>query len=273
MPRTLQVITPEQVEVTYELAGIGSRFLAALIDHTLQIVAIIAIVLLTQLVAATFLDRLFSGGAPLYAEAAAGLVVFAVTFGYFIAFELLWAGTTPGKRAMGLRVVRDRGFAVDPYASIIRNLVRIIDFMPPMYGIGLVSVFFSRDYKRLGDYAAGTVVIKERKEGRLKSFTMPPPSLEVQSYLARIPHVDFLTPAEYRVIRRFVYRRHELAPRIQEELAARLAAPLLPKLNLEAHPESPIDYAHLLEAIERRYAEDTKPPSLGGPSSIQKDAG
>lgn len=273
MPRTLTVITPEQVEVTYELAGIGSRFLAALIDHTVQLSAIVAIGVAGRFgAAAPFFDRLLAGGAPLYIEAAAGLAIFALLFGYFIVFELLWGGSTPGKRLMGLRVVRDRGFAVDPFASIVRNLVRIIDFMPPVYGIGLVSVFFSRDYKRLGDYAAGTVVIKERRQRRLGSLTIPPPSPAVVPFLAQIPHVDFLTPEEYRVIRRFILRRHELAPHIQEQLAARLAAPLLARLNLQT-PPLPSEYSFLLEAVERRYAEDRNPQSASGQPRPETDGG
>ena len=273
MPRTLQVITPEQVEVTYELAGIGSRFLAVLIDHTIQVVAILLIGIAGELGARAFFDRLLSGGAPLYVEAVAGFVVFALMFGYFIAFELLWAGTTPGKRLMGLRVVRDRGFAIDPFASVIRNLVRIIDFLPPVYGIGLVSIFFSRNYKRLGDYAAGTVVIKERREGRLPSLTALPPSVPAQSFLTQLSNVDFLTPEEYRVIRRFVLRRHELAPQIQQELAARLAAPLIPKLNLEMPPASPVDYVYLLEAVERKFAEEMPPRSVPRAPIPERDAG
>src|SRR5205807_7158240 len=137
--------------------GIGSRFIAALLDHTIQIGILILIGLIGWGIgSALSIGPLLGGGASYWLAAIYGLVSFLVIFGYFSWFELLWAGRTPGKRAAGLRVVRDGGYPIDLYTSIVRNLVRIADLLlPPVYGAGLVSMFFSRENKRLGDWAAG----------------------------------------------------------------------------------------------------------------------
>src|ERR1051326_8767456 len=132
MSRTLHVVTPENIEVGYELAGMGSRFLAVLVDHTLQVALILAVLIAGSLGGWT--GSLLAGSASLLLIAVATFVAFAIFFGYFAFFEIAWAGRTPGKRAVGLRVSRDGGYPVDPYYAIIRNLVRIIDFLPGAYG-------------------------------------------------------------------------------------------------------------------------------------------
>lgn len=256
MSRYVQFVTPENIEVSYEIAGIGSRFIAALIDHAVQLGIILGLGLVGMSISAAFaFVPILNRSAPLWVFAVVGLVIFAVFFGYFSAFELLWAGRTPGKKAVGLRVVRDGGYPIDPYASIVRNLVRIADFIPPIYGAGLVSIFFSAEYKRLGDWAAGTIVIKERPPAHLGG-RQGPPSPMVTHYLPMIKNVDLITREEFDSIRRFVERRNELEIPVQAHIAMRLAIPLLRKLGLEIDIPIQWHYADLLEAIERRYVEE-----------------
>src|SRR5437016_2743553 len=167
MSRRIQIITPENIEISYELAGIGSRFIAVLVDHLIQLTLIVLILLGVSYFSAGFVGRLTGGQASMLVMAIAIMAVFLIIFGYFIFFELIWGGRTPGKRITGLQVIRDGGYPIDPYSSFVRNIVRIVDLIPPMYGVGIISVFISSEYKRLGDYAAGTLVIKTRAPASL----------------------------------------------------------------------------------------------------------
>jgi uncharacterized RDD family membrane protein YckC len=257
MSRFVQVVTPENIEVSYELAGIGSRFVAALVDHLLQILIIIVVLLIGgQIMSGMSATNILGGSAPAWVQAFLMLFSFAVLFGYHTLFELLWAGRTPGKRVTSLRVVRDGGYPIDPYASIVRNLVRIVDFLPPPYGIGLAAIFFSSEYKRLGDYAAGTLVIKERAPAQLVTRSLGPPSEIVLQFMPLVQNVDQLTPEEFQMVQRFVERRRDLDPAVQVQIATRLALPLMGRLGISMAVSDQWHYADLLEAIERRYIEE-----------------
>jgi uncharacterized RDD family membrane protein YckC len=161
--------TPESVAVTYPVAGIGSRFLAALIDTLIQltIVAALAIIMLVII----NISGLNTSGAAAYVALAIGILgVTAVLLGYYIFFELIWNGQSPGKRAMRLRVIQISGYPVTPIAVLIRNVLRLVDFLPAYYGIGVITMIVNRNARRLGDLAAGTIVVKEGREGDLSSL-------------------------------------------------------------------------------------------------------
>src|SRR5262245_54568432 len=143
----------------YEVAGIGSRFLAALID-TLLIGALQIVVYMIVLVfIGATLEQ--NGLSSLSAWVVGGLVLisFFLLWGYYIFFELLWNGQTPGKRVVGLRVIKTDGRPITAVESLVRNLVRLVDFMPTSYGVGIVTMFITEQSQRLGDMAAGTLVI------------------------------------------------------------------------------------------------------------------
>src|SRR5262245_61889484 len=146
----LVIETPERVELHYALASVGNRFLAAAIDHLIQITAIIII-----LVAAGALSdwQLFSA-MGVWAAALTVLILFAIYWGYFVVFETLWSGQTPGKKIMRLRVVREDGRPVRFFEVFVRNLLRVaIDVQPmPSYAFGVVSIIFSNRSKRIGDF-------------------------------------------------------------------------------------------------------------------------
>jgi uncharacterized RDD family membrane protein YckC len=254
--RVVQFITPENIEVRYELAGIGSRFVAALIDHLIQLLAILAIYLIaSQTSNLLSLSRLFGGSAPFWIQAIAAIVIFVIMFGYFVFFELRTGGQSPGKRVANLRVVRDGGYPIDPYSSVIRNLVRIVDLaLPPPYGAGMLSIFVSRDYKRLGDFAAGTIVIKERPA--TPPAELGPPRPIVAQLMPLIRDVEQLTPDEYDAVRRYVERRNELPYPLQIDFAMRLALPLMSRLGITVAIADQSHYPELLEAIDRRYRDE-----------------
>ncbi len=256
MSRRINIVTPENIEISYELAGVGSRFVAVLIDHLIQIAAIILIGLGISYVNRSFIHSLTGGQATLFVEAVAVLAIFAIFSGYFVFFELIWAGRTPGKRIVGLQLIRDGGYAIDPYSSFVRNIVRLVDLMPPLYGIGIISIFISSDYKRLGDYAAGTLVIKVRAPASLDQKVRGPASPAVVHFMTMVRNIDSLTADEFAVIRRFVQRRHELDIAAQAQIGMKLALPIVQKLKVEAPIHAQLQYADLLEAIERRYVEE-----------------
>ncbi|HLV80542.1 MAG TPA: RDD family protein, partial [Chthonomonadaceae bacterium] len=251
----------ENIQITYRVAGIGARFLALLVDLALRILLLLLAVGLYRLVA-----RVLGGnglGLAEYATALYILASFLIIFAYPIFFEMLWGGRTPGKRLLGLRVIRDGGYPINLVASALRNILLFIDFgiIPPVSVLcglpGLLCVFFSPAYKRIGDYAAGTLVIVETGASALgtgqRAAGMSP---GVAAFLPLVRNVDRLTAREYRMLRRFSARRAEMDLAAQAGLGERLAGPLMAKLEIEAQIAYQLQFADLLEAIERRYAEE-----------------
>lgn len=164
----LNIDTPENVAFGYEIVGIGSRFMAALVD-SLIIGLIYLIVLLALLfvvgniapegsLASSFVIGLF------------GLLGFFFIWGYYIFFEMRWNGRSPGKQLVKLRVIRRDGSPVTLAESTIRNLVRLIDFLPFAYGVGVVTMFIDGQSRRLGDLAASTLVVRDQEEVTLESL-------------------------------------------------------------------------------------------------------
>ncbi len=156
--------TPEGVTLEVTLAGLGSRFTASVLDGLLRAALLLALGLALFLVGAT-------GGLPTDGAGAvrAGALIavvlvalFFVAFGYDVAFETLASGRTPGKRWTGLRVVRTSGAPVGFLTSVVRNLMRLVDMLSTFYVVGIVAVLVSKNNQRLGDMAAGTVVVRER---------------------------------------------------------------------------------------------------------------
>lgn len=261
MSRTITVVTPENIQVIYELAGFASRFMALMIDLLIQIVAILLVLGALRLFADVTLP--LGGGFTGFIGALAYIGPYVLFFVYATFFEMLWGGRTPGKRLLGLRVIRDGGYPINIIASAIRNILRFVDFgiVPPVLILcglpGLLCIFFSPNYKRIGDYAAGTLVIVEAGAtpfGTRRQDTAL--TNHVAAYLSLVKNVDRLTPGDYRVIRRFTARRGELDVIVQASLGERLARPLMQKLEIDTPITYQLQYADLLEAMERRYAED-----------------
>jgi uncharacterized RDD family membrane protein YckC len=159
----LVVSTPERVTFEYELAGLGSRFLAQSIDVILLMLVLLAFLILAGTTG-------YIADNSNLAIVLLILLSFIVVFGYFPVCEGIWSGQTLGKRALRIRVLGDNGAPVTVTQVVIRNLVRLVDFMPVFYGVGLITIFIQGGGKRLGDFAAGTVVARERERIRLKDL-------------------------------------------------------------------------------------------------------
>src|SRR5437868_8560543 len=166
----LIIETPERVQLEFALASIGNRFLAVAIDHFIQYLAIFFVAwffLSVAGVSTTDSTQLFEDS-PKWVMALMILVLFLIFASYFIVFEWIWNGQTPGKRWLKLRVIRDDGRPLTLWEAIARNLLRIADaapgFIAPVYSVGLIVIFLSNRDQRLGDLFAGTVVIRERAD-------------------------------------------------------------------------------------------------------------
>ena len=236
----LTIATPEGVELTVRLAGLGSRFAARLLDTLIQLALIYIVPMILGLFAGFGLQ--VTGAAPTDAffliSALFFLWAFLVWFGYDMAFELLGGGRTPGKRALGIRVVRIQGQPVGFRESAVRNLVRLVDIAL----IGMISILVTSKGQRLGDIAAGTVVMRDRisrdaiRLAAARSYPIQPPAhLQLSRW-----DVSAIAPDEMAAARYFLERRWDLDPEARSRLAWELTRKLRPKVaghKGREHPE------------------------------------
>jgi uncharacterized RDD family membrane protein YckC len=154
--RVVSIRTPENIELAYALAGPGSRAAAYVVDLLIMsVICQVLINLLAYVVMLLFSTFGVQGG--LWVSAIVTLVAFTLYNGYFILLEWLWNGQTPGKRLLHIRVIKQGGYALRFFDTLLRNLLRVVDFLPLFYGVGLTSLLLTRDSQRLGDLIAGTL--------------------------------------------------------------------------------------------------------------------
>ena len=239
-----RVMTPESVEFSYELAGLASRGLAALIDYAVMVALYLILWVFASLIAVATLTM----GAGLSFSLAI-VASFVVSSGYFAFCEWRFQGQTVGKRVMNLRVVDDRGLNIDFYQALIRNLLRGVDALPslhllggffvvPFYGVGVVSAMLNDRQKRVGDFAAGTLVVKVRSRVA-PSAVMPPTDKyntlqEDGSLRARIRAT--LKIEERETLLQLCMRRSELELPARQRLFAEAATLLEQRLNVAREP-------------------------------------
>ncbi len=217
----LTIRTPEGVELNLTLAGVGSRFVAAVVDAIIETILLIAIIVL-----AVETNGFGAGGG--WGAAIMILLIFVVFLGYDVAFEVLASGRTPGKRWNGIRVVLDGGQPIGFFASAIRNLLRLIDWLPSLYLVGVVSILVTGKNQRLGDLVAGSVVVRERR------VRAPAPPVFAGGPSPGFPSagwdVSAITAEELAAVRRFLERRTEIASDARYELASTMEGRLRPKI-------------------------------------------
>lgn len=232
MLEQLSVETPEQISIKYQKAGIGSRFYAALLDTI-----ILALILFLGFYVNQGMIEYLSGIFGNWLGAIGGIIVFAMFWGYYMIFEIATNGQSPGKYVLGLRVIKEGGYPINFSDSAIRNLVRLADFFPSFYGIGLIVMLFSPNWQRLGDLAAGTLVVKTPREQALSSGSNLTP--DVPAYDVPIEEfqykdwiqLDLVTDSDFRRIREYLSRRSSLLLPRRNELARAIGAPLVDKMG------------------------------------------
>lgn len=244
--RPATLVTPEAVVLDLEPAGIASRALARLVDAVVQGLIVVAAVVAAALVG--------SGSWPVVA--AVLVVVAAAVFAYPVAFELGWGGRTPGKAALGLRVVSEDGAPVTVAGSFARSALQLVDlFLVPGGAIAIAFALFGARNQRLGDLVGGTLVLRDRTAARtVQAVTfLPPPGWE--SYAASLD-VGRLGEHHYELVRSFLLRIPELTPESRAALAWRLARPTAERLghrpDPQVHPE--LFLACVAAAYQRRSA-------------------
>ena len=246
LPRRIAVVTPENVGIEYELAGVASRCGAAVVDLVIQCIAIVTA--LAVYLALQYALHFSIVGWPTSVIIVLGFVLW---WGYYVFFETIWTGQTPGKRLLRLRVVKYGGTPVDLPCAAIRGLIRAVD----LAAIGPLAMLVTPNNQRLGDIAAGTLVVKERSEwegdiARPRTVAAPDcPEAEI------VRNIELVTPEQFDTIRRYIARAAELDPNVREQIAARIAKPLMQHLGIE--DSGPIVYSNLLSAIHDKCVRDS----------------
>lgn len=231
MSRQRRILTPEHVPIVLVPAGVGSRFLALIVDF----------VVLMGLLAAvgTVLQTVLPRG---IGAAAAATIGFTLTWGYHVYFETRHQGRTPGKRAAGLRVVDGRGLPITVEQSMMRNIVRALDFLPVFYGVGGLAALLDRDRRRLGDILADTLVVRERTAASAREAAFAgaaallpvqerPNALAEPGTLRRIRHR--LTLEERELLLDLCLRAERLDPRARYDLMEEVGAHYRQKLEID----------------------------------------
>ena len=265
---TLIIETPERVPLEFALASIGNRFLAVAIDHFIQYFAIFLTAwFFLSLAGYTSADVADAPGnllteMPKWTIAILIIVLFLIFAGYFIVFEWLWNGQTPGKRLLKLRVLREDGRPLTLWEAIARNLLRICDAVPgfilPVYSIGLIVIFLSSRDQRVGDIFAGTVVVRERTD-EAPSFAETFSNRITDTAFSRVQksvgveaNVSLLSEREVEVVESFLRRRWDLTERQRLWMSWRIALPIMYKLKPVYNVED-FTYEGFLEEILHRF--------------------
>jgi len=249
------------------LAGIGSRFIALMIDYLIWgagfIVLFVLALLLLPAVGA------FSRISGQWAVAIVIFLVFLLNWGYFTLFEAFWNGRTPGKRIARIRVIQRSGRAIGLFESMARNLVRYVDQFPSFYAVGVIAMFVTRQHQRLGDLAAGTLVVRDREEetplwgeSGARTFTAQifspiAPAPEPQNAV-HLPATGIarLTAADLEVLEGFFARRLDMSLATRAMLAGRIASAIQAKSGLEA-PQG-VSVETFLEAAARELRDEAR---------------
>lgn len=244
--------TPESVELEFTLAGIGNRAWALIIDYLiLAIIWIVFIIvwIFTSARLSDFWQQIFGSSVSLWLIAITFIVSFVIYAGYFVFFETFWHGQTPGKRSAKIRVVRDDGRPVGLQQSTLRGLLRPFDEF--LY-IGAFLIMFSRREKRLGDLAAGTIVIQSQIQTASATFKISEQAKSFYNDLLQITDLSILLPDDFAVIREYLQRRSGMSPKARNALALKLVQQVQAILYLEQLPET-ISPDVFLEAVYLAY--------------------
>ena len=220
----LSIETPERVELSLDVAGLGTRALAYLVDAFVLFLFWVTVLFIVSLVRTEGISTNDLYALQSVFQALLIFGIFAVQWGYWVLFETLWSGRTPGKRLIKIRVVKLDGSPVGFADCSLRNLGRVADFLPILYAVGMTTMMANPRSRRLGDLLAGTVVVRERKADLSRYETsQPTPSAAGLS----------LSPSEYELISDFLSRTDLLAPEARERVALKLAEPLARRLPVE----------------------------------------
>lgn len=240
----LTIDTPEQVHLEFMLAGIGSRFMAAFLDSLIQ--GALYFILFWVVVGVLALD-IFSKSHSLWVLTVGILIAVCIYWGYYAAFEILWKGQTPGKRWAGIRVIKESGRPINAFEAISRNLLRIVDWFPSLYAVGVVTMLLNNKNRRLGDFVAGTLVVHESSDRESTVFFN---TRDTTQFV--FPQAANLTLQEAELIETFLARRLDIPPDVRRQNAQRIADMMSRRLGIDTGMR-PQDNENFLELLVREF--------------------
>lgn len=246
-----QLQTPESVELEFTLAGIGNRTLALLIDYVVLLLSLFLFWVFYGIFVAQ-ISNILENFVPvddlgMWLLAIASLISFFVYMGYFVIFESLWHGQTPGKRVTKIRVIQDNGRRAGLGQATMRSLLRPVD---DIFFVGVFMIVLGKKEKRLGDWVAGTIVIQEERAAAAANFAIDPRSQKLAQELDQLTEIAQLLPEEFATIREYLQRRSAMSKKARFHLSQKLGDRLQAILHLETQPASPDVF---LEAIYLAY--------------------
>ncbi|MCG8363398.1 MAG: RDD family protein [Pseudanabaenales cyanobacterium] len=251
----ITIQTPESVELEFTLAGIGNRALALLlIDYPLWVLLLVMVIYLGSLVSQQIVDLVvFLGGGTesieLWLAAMSLLLFFIIYVGYFVIFETLWQGQTPGKRVAKIRVIRENGQPAGLFQATLRSLLRPID---DILFIGFFLIVLTPKEKRLGDWMAGTLIVQTERPVVSKAPSISQAAEPIAEELLQIANLSLLQPDDLAVIREYLQRRTVMAPKARSKLSLQLARQAKTLIDLE-HLPSDMTPDAFLEAVYLAY--------------------
>ncbi|HXR38687.1 MAG TPA: RDD family protein [Terracidiphilus sp.] len=263
----LSIDTPELVAIEMPLAGIGSRFIALLVDYLIWSAGVFLLFLVVIFLLPAM--HTFNRISAQWAEAIVIFIFFLLNWGYFTLFEAFWNGRTPGKRVAKIRVIQRSGRSIGLLESMARNLVRYVDQLPFFYGVGVIAMFVTRQHQRLGDLAAGTLVVRDREpESPLwgdtgsRTFTAqlfaPTASIPEPHTAVTLPALGIskLSSTDLEVLEGFFSRRLDMSLATRQVLAQRIAAAIQAKSGLEVPEGTSVET--FLEATARQLRDQAR---------------
>ncbi|MCJ8006437.1 RDD family protein [Lederbergia wuyishanensis] len=238
----IDIKTPEYVSLQFQIAGLGSRTSAFIIDQLILMAFNIAILIIFLIISFGQPDFLVFLDLHSYLIAIIIIGLFFINWGYFFAFEYFSGGRTPGKRMMGIRVIQENGHSITLLSSFIRNLLRIIDSLPSGYFLGILMIFFHSKHKRIGDLVAGTIVVHERKTNRKNKLSPIEKEIQARGLSKNDLVVDewalkSINKQDWKLIQIYSNRFLQLPLKEREVMTKKIAEILFPKLGLDPHEE------------------------------------
>jgi uncharacterized RDD family membrane protein YckC len=263
----LSIDTPELVAIEMPLAGIGSRFIALLVDYLIWGTGLVVLLVLALLILPAM--HAFNVKSAQWAEAIVIFIVFLFNWGYFTLFEAFWNGRTPGKRVARIRVIQRSGRSIGLLESMARNLVRYVDQIPFFYAVGVITMFVTSQHQRLGDLAAGTLVVRDRdpesplwRDSGSRTFTTqlfaPQATIPEPHTSVTLPPTGIarLSSADLEVLEGFFSRRLDMSLATRQALALRICAAIQAKSGLETPEGASVET--FLEATARQLRDQAR---------------